>query len=478
MKWRWMLLATLFCSLAYGQVQWQFVSNFPAGVPANTAYDTVARPYWRQYGSAVYDDVDGGLLVSAGSPSVGSYVNAQFLYKVGSNSWTNVFSHTTSVNVTSAVITALSRSAGVVTATIATAEQWPADATLHRYLGVGTCKVSNTRPPMADPSFATTPVLVNQIDRLDFTYSQPGPDATLTCFNYSCGCAWGMLDSDDSPSDGTLYHQRVWDTSRHVLWKAFGDSNVFLSGGTTYAIGGASDSTYELSSGKWTQICGDITSPCNVPSHEQAAMAYFPDTDRVVMNDGFHTGTKVADTWELNPATGAWAQICSTATCGSGSLVHAHGANLIYFPPLHKAVLLGGQVVRNGDLLCQNNSTQYCNTQVWLYDSANIAAPSYGWTRLVSPHMPPGLWFPVVDYDPDNGLVILVDGNLSGSHVWTFDGNDWTDITAAGLVGVGPVLSSQGQQNFGAYDPSAHRFVVMFKSDSTGKSQIWSIAVP
>jgi hypothetical protein len=471
----WFLLST--SALA----QWTFVGYFPKGGAPTTTYDQAAQPYWRGFTSAVYDDLDRGLLISESSPAVsGLYVNTTFLYTVGTNQWKNLYSHTTSGNTNTASITALSRRGGIVSATLAKTIAWPVDPNPQRYLGIGTCSVNNTRPAMSDPSFATSPVAVNQIDSLHFTYPKAGPDTTLSCSNNNCGCAWGILDSPDSPSDGEIYHQKAWDNTRHVLWKAFGTSSAYLTGGTTYALVGQAKSTYQFntSTGGWTEVCGDLTSPCNVPDHEQSAMAYFPDTDRIVLTSGFNHATKVADTWELNPATGKWALICTPSTCGNGSLVHTHGSNLAYFPKIHKAVLVGGQVKLGTSSPCQNNSGQSCNTQTWLYDSANAVAPSWGWTLAATAHTIPGIYFPIVDYDPDKNVIVLVDENQSGSHVWKFDGTDWTDITAQGLIARGPIMSVQGSQNFGAYDPFEHAFVVMFKSDSQANQQIWKLVLP
>jgi Galactose oxidase, central domain len=468
-----LVLSLLLCAAASAQT-WTKVGGFPVGVPASTTHDPNARPYWIAFTSAHYDDVNQGLLISFASPTIEGYSNATFLYQVATNSWTNIYSHTTNGHATNSLITALSRNGNVVSATIATPEEWPVDASVHRYLGISACKGQT----MQDPSFATAPIQATQLDALHFTYPQVGPDKTLSCTN--CGCAWGMLDADDAPADGQVFHQKAWDTTRHILWKAFGVSNAILSTGTTYVANGAAKSTYKFdsSSGVWAEVCGDLTSPCNVPNHEQSAMTYFPDTDRVVLEGGFTTGTKVANTWELNPSTGTWTQICTTSTCGNGSLVSAHGLNLVYFPDIHKAVLVGGQILRNSGPLCQNNSTQFCNTQTWLYDSANTAAPNYGWTQAITAHAIPGLWFPIIDYDADKNAVVMVDYNQSGSHVWTFDGTDWTDITAKGLIPPGPIMSSQGSQNFGAYDRNAHVFVTMFKNDSTGKPEIWKVSLP
>ena len=476
--------------------EWIDMGPFPDTVPALTKYQSDAMPSWRGWTKPVYDDVNKGLLVYMASPDCcgGVYVNAMFLYSVQINSWKLMFSHTTSAHQTNQLMVGLSRSSNIVSATLGQPEEWPADPTLHSYLGIGSCKASDgTRTPLIDSSFATTnPALVtlnipppgnDATKATQFSFPQKGSNTALSCPTTiqsgvaNCGCAWGLLDSDDTPTDGHPYHQMAWDSTRHVLYRAFGSSDAYFSGTGSWSGDGPSDATYKLDTssgfGVWGQLCGDLTTSCNVPTHQESALVYIPDTDRAVLTSGL-TGALTSDTWELDPTTRSWTEICATSVCGGGNLPHTDAPGFVYFPELHKAVSVGG-LVPSGGAPCQTKSTFACNDQTWLYDSTNKAAPNYGWTQVTTAHTPPANKFPTMDYVPTLHKIVLVDYNPSGSHVWTFDGTDWTDLTAAGQIAVGPVLAQfWTKNNIGAWDPNANAFVVMSQSDS-GSQQIWKI---
>jgi hypothetical protein len=481
---------------------WITVGPFPAGVPALTKYQSGAVPNWRGWTKPVYDDINRGLLIYLASPDCcgGVYVNAMFLYNVENNSWKLMFSHTTSAHSTNQLMVGLSRNNNVVSATLASPEEWPADPSLHSYLGFGSCKASDgTRTPLLDSSFATTvptrvtlniPPPGNDARQVtEFSFPQNGPNTTLSCPTSiqsgvaNCGCAWGLLDSDDTPTDGHPYHQMTWDSTRHVLYRAFGTSDAYFAGTGLWSGDGPSDAAYKLDTssgiGVWTQLCGDLTSACNVPTHQESALAYIPDTDRVALTSGL-TGSATSDTWELNPTNNTWTEICATSVCGNGNLPHTDAPGFVYFPDLHRAVLFGGSIP-SGGVPCQTKPSSSCNGQTWLYDSTDTAAPDYGWTQVNTTHVPPANKFPILDYVPSLHKIVMVDYNPSGSHVWTFDGTDWTDLTAAGQIPVGPALAQFWEKNnIGAWDSNANAFVVMSLPD-TGSStsvetpQIWKI---
>jgi len=498
------LLLALFAPCAFAQQgAWVTVGPFPGPVPALTTYQSNALPNWRGWTKPVYDDVNRGLLIYLASPNCcgGVYVNAMFLYNVESNNWKLMFSHTTSAHSTNQLMVGLSRFNNIASASLAIPEEWPADPSLHSYLGIGSCKASDgTRTPLIDASFATTvptrvtlnipPPGTDATKVTEFSFPQTGSNTTLSCPTSvqsgvaNCGCAWGLLDSDDSPTDGHPYHQMTWDSTRHVFYRAFGSSDAFAGTSGLWSGDGPSAATYKLDTssglGVWTQLCGNLTAPCNVPTHQESAMAYIPDTHRVVLTSGL-TETATSDTWELDPTNNRWTQICATSVCGNGNLPHTDAPGFVYFPDLHKAVLFGGSVSSGGEP-CQTKPTSAaCNGQTWLYDSTNTSAPNYGWTQVSTSHIPSANKFPIIDYVPQLHKVVMVDYDPTGSHIWTFDGTDWTDLTAAGQIPVGPELAQFWEKNnIGAWDSNANAFVVMSEPDtgsslSSGTQQIWKI---
>lgn len=72
------------------------------------------------------------------------------------------------------------------------------------------------------------------------------------------------------------------------------------------------------------------------PPRHHAGMVYFPPRQSVVLFGGVDSnGALLADTWELDPASGAW-----TARAGTGPA--ARQATLVYDPMLKRLVLAGG----------------------------------------------------------------------------------------------------------------------------------------
>src|SRR5215470_5364215 len=134
-----LLLVFVAPSLFAQQGEWVSVGSFPAALPALTKYQSSAMPNWRGWTKPIYDDVNRGLLIYLASPDCcgGVYVNSMFLYDVENNNWKLIFSHTTSAHSTNQLMVGLSRTNNVVSAGLANPEEWPADPSLHSYVGIG-----------------------------------------------------------------------------------------------------------------------------------------------------------------------------------------------------------------------------------------------------------------------------------------------------------------------------------------------------
>ncbi len=107
----------------------------------------------------------------------------------------------------------------------------------------------------------------------------------------------------------------------------------------------------------------------------------------------------------------------------------------------------------------------------WIFDTT-----AKTWTKVNSTANPPAMQWPVMDYVPAIGKVLLIDNNPNGAHTWEFDAValQWTD---AGIPG-GPVLTqSTPWSNMGAFDPHTGQFVLFLEYDY-GNVQIWALSSP
>ena len=273
----------------------------------------------------------------------------------------------------------------------------------------------------------------------------------------------GLADAPDAPADNHPYHAMAWDSTRGVLWKAFGSAQV---GGETGNCGdcGVSD-TYKfdttMGQGLWTEVCGNTMTPCPPGPLQETTLAYDPTHDTLVLYGGLKGGTPTADTWEYTPSNNTWTKICGSgapalSTCGP-PLLDAPG--LVYDPALKQFVLFGGAVPTPGGSM---------NTTTWLY---NVG--THSWTQVNTLTTPPASKFPVMDYVPRLGAVVLVGSESTGAHTWAFNGVQWVDLNIPG----GPTLSTPWAGNQGAYDVSADRFV-LFLPGSNSAGEIYSLDLP
>ena len=273
----------------------------------------------------------------------------------------------------------------------------------------------------------------------------------------AAGPAGGALeDALDAPSDKHPYHVMAWDSKRNVVWTGFGSAVV---GGQSKKICGdcAVSDFYKFdlttTKGSWTQVCGNVTTPCEPSGVQEAAAVYDPVRDLVVMYGGLDGGSPSANMWEYAPATNTWKKVCGG--CGPPPLF---GEGLAYDPTRDEILLFGGMGSR-GTL----------NTETWLYSPR-----THKWKKANPDTHPPTQKFPVMDYVPKLRQVVLIGAEAGGAHTWTFDGSEWKDL---GIHG-GPALASPAKQNQGAYDPVADDFVLLLPGNERTQPSIWLLVLP
>jgi len=276
----------------------------------------------------------------------------------------------------------------------------------------------------------------------------------------SAGPSMGALgDALDAPSDKHSYHVMAWDSKRNVVWTGFGSAVVGASGKKFCGDCAVSDFyKFDLTTAQasWTQVCGNVTTPCEPPPLQEAAAVYDPVYDVVVIYGGLDGGTPTGDAWEYAPGTNTWKKVCGgRAGCGPPPLF---GEGLVFDPALGKIVLFGG--MGTGGAL---------NPDTWLYSTG-----THKWSHASSTTHPPAQKFPVMDYVPKLQQVVLIGAESGGAHTWAFDGSKWMDFKIQG----GPVLATSWKQNQGAYDPSADRFVLLLPGDGNTAAAAWLLALP
>jgi len=437
---------------------WTHVGNFPKSnfvIATSKTGPTNATPVWRGWQRLVYNPVQGGMMATFGNPNCcgGVYGNAVFVYSVGSNTWQMLWSHTTPSGASTLgqrPITAISRSNGVVTVTLQQSLNWPFDPTINIAAGIRN---------VSDPSFNVGPLLVTLIDQTHFSFNQAGPNTTPTCSS-TCGAAFGVFGTTDAPADGHQYAGKVWDTNRNLFWIAFGTGAASVSKGGGFGTDSESHDMYKMDTssgvGVWTQTCGDFSGLCAHPGDQESAMTYDTVADKMIMAGGLYSGTASAQTWEFTPSTNTWSQVCmDPPSKNSCPIPFLDGPGLVYDPALGVSVLFGG-----------NQKANVPNTTTWLFNSATNT-----WSQANTTTHPPSVRFPVMDYVPSLGKVVLIGAESTGGHVWAFDG-DWHDLG----ITPGPNLSAAPStaQTMGGYDQTAQRFVVMTLATGSG-AQIWSL---
>jgi hypothetical protein len=447
---------------------WTKVGGFPTGkvVPATSKNSpTNATPIWRQWNKPVYSPIDGGLLTFLANPACcgGVYTNAVYVYRVGNASpWQMMFSHMTDGRGSHQTITAINRSNGTVTLTLASPLSLPSDPTLDIVIGITN---------VSDPSFNdTTPILGTLIDPYHLSFQQTGlPNSTPTCSPAAnCGLAWGAFSGPDAPADGHQYHLKAWDSSRNILWEGFGTQATCVNSAGVYGGDCGGSDFYKFSTqtgvGVFTQVCGLFTSPCGPGRNQESTLVYDPQADVLIHVAGLYNSTASAQTWEYAPSTNTWTEICTdpglhVAHPNPCPIPQLDAPGLVYDPDLGASVLFGG--------LLSAEKGKPLNTTTWLFNSSTNT-----WTQATTTANPPGVKFPVMDYVPGYG-VVLIGYESGGAHVWAFEGDEnWHDL---GLTGGPNLAASPSFQSFGAYDQKADLFVVFTKNPDV---TIWSLKLP
>ena len=440
---------------------WTHVGNFPSSnfvIATSKTGPSNATPVWRGWQRLVYNPEQGGMMATFGNPNCcgGVYGNAVFVYHVQTNTWQMLWSHTTptgSSTLGQRPITAVSRKSGIVSVTLQQSLNWPTDPTINIAAGLGS---------VSDPSFNGGPTLITLVDQTHFTFPQAGPDATPTCkAGPVCGAAFGVFGTTDAPADGHQYAGKVWDTFRNKFWIAFGTGAAVVSKSGGFGTDSESHDMYSMDTssgvGVWTLVCGDFVGHCAHPGDQESAMVYDPIADELIMAGGLYSGTASAQTWKYTPTTNIWTQIClDPPSKNSCPIPFLDGPGLTYDPALGASVLFGG-----------NQKANVPNTTTWLFNSSTQT-----WTQANTTTNPPSVRFPIMDYVPSLGKVVLIGDEPTGSHVWAFDG-DWHDLG----VPVGPNISKAPStaQTMGGFDQTAQQFVVMTLTSGNG-AQIWSLS--
>jgi outer membrane biosynthesis protein TonB len=269
-------------------------------------------------------------------------------------------------------------------------------------------------------------------------------------FNPTNG-AWTKLWVSDAPTTGCpgdsatrpnhrhTYNQVTWDTTR---------SRMNISSGSCQGALGYDFYSFThsgtASSGKWAQSASSSPNPGN---RQEGAMVYMPNVDRVLMYGGFAgvNGATGADTWEYNPSTNTWTQICSN--CAPGAR-HAH--ILVYDNASGKVIIFGGQRSYGGADIAQT----------YIYDPKQPAASR--WTAANPSTEAPASSYTCHGYDKKRNRLLIYP---TQGHVYSYTtaSNKWTDLGITGGPAVNPGTPDGKADTYCGYD-SARDYFVFFAS--------------
>lgn len=413
-------LAIGLAAISPASAQWTNKGGYPGTV------------HQRGWDKPVYDSAAKALILYWTNPDccAGTFSNALFHYAVGTNTWSQIWTHNTQGNETTSNPSFI-RSSGTVSATFGTA----------MYFQVGdVIWVTGATNTSFNGFFQVTAAP----DTLHASWAQALADAST-----SGGITYGPGDSPNGPSDKHPYGIMGFDSTRNSFYTGFGAAelscdNVAGCGPDTYNY---SFMTYPLTGTTWTMVCGPFYTTCPSPNKtEESGSAYDVTTDKIFIYSGLVNGTPIDSMWTWAPATNTWATVCSSCAPGGidGPGVFAAGPGRI--------IIYGG-VNGSGTHLRQAWSL---NTATGVFTSIGGTGPD--WAR-----------FPIIDYVPRLNAAIMIGGE-SPAHVWKLDLSThlWSDL---GITG-GPTLDSNVANNAGAYDPNADRFVLFLSATA------WSLQLP
>jgi len=257
---------------------------------------------------------------------------------------------------------------------------------------------------------------------------------------------WRKVGASTTP-DGRYLQAAAFDEARRVV-VMFGGTNMNPNtGGAT-----PNQETWEWSpaTGKWTNRTG--TAP---NARSGAAMVYDSARAKFVLFGGrAGSGADFEDTWEWDPATGAWTNV---SAAGSHPTARAqHG--MVYEKSTGKILLFGGG-------RSDPNSYDGTGVQVSLGDTWEYDPVAYTWTQL-GPSTAPSVRhdFGLV-WDSSRNVAVLFAGmqtDIAGASgvpkqdIWDWDpvAATWTERTAAGAK------PSQRYGHAMAFDGSRKQVVV------------------
>ena len=248
----------------------------------------------------------------------------------------------------------------------------------------------------------------------------------------------------------------------------FGAGMVFDSIRNKFVIfGGRSITNYDLAdTWEWDPATGaftDRTGSGAVPvGRSQHSMVFEKSTGKVLLFGGGLAGTDYngigislafADSWEWDPTSGAWAQL-APATAPSAR----HDSAMVWDSKRSRAVLFGGMQKDQADV----DGTPMQDT--WEWDPAK-----QGWTeRKTTGAEPSARYGHGMAYDPVRGLIVLVGGADSNT------GNSSSDLGQNALADVwdwDPIAGTWTQRLTGSESnlPAARMYASLVTDSSQGR---------
>ena len=160
----------------------------------------------------------------------------------------------------------------------------------------------------------------------------------------------------------------------------------------------------------WTQL-----QPASAPAARNRPEMVTLPSGKILLHGGRPTNqASFSDTWEWDGITGSWTQLAPntipTPTCGQG---------MAYDPVRDRVVMHAGWT-----------GGAYVTT-TWEWDGAD-------WAQVPTATIPPARDWPSFEYDPNGQAVLMFGGHdwneiVSGAgpkgDTWSFDGNDWTQLS-------------------------------------------------
>ncbi len=206
---------------------------------------------------------------------------------------------------------------------------------------------------------------------------------------------------------------------------------VFFGGwdGTTYF---ADTYTYDASTNTFATL-----STTHSPSARWASgqMAYDAHRDVIVLFGGLAGGSRVGDTWEFDGTD--WTQITTT-----------------HSPSARDFAAMAFDQANNQIVLYSGSTASAFPDETWTYDGTD-------WTQHSPTHTPGtlnsngghGRYEHSMAWDPVSGSVLMVGGYINGvsgttdSHVYHWDGTDWTSSTPAHPIALAAAAMTNNGSN-------------------------------